>query len=487
MNLSRMLFLAFLFGTSTIANLSFAQSVNKESEKLSEELERLDAEFFDKSFNQCELDYLDQHIDEALVFYHDQSGIQHKQDFLKAVRENICSNPEQKPIRHLTPGSLSVSPLYNQGKLYGAVQSGEHEFYIRAPGKADRLTSVARFTSVWTKKKDDWVLSNVLSYDHQSPSVDKLIVDALKKARVPALGLGVITQGKISKTQVYGELKNGVPAPDNTLFKVASLTKPVVSFVVLRLISEGKLRLDEPLFPYWVDPDVKDDPRHRRLTINHVLTHQTGFKNWRWMNPDNKLAFHFEPGTQHQYSGEGFEYLRIALENKFNTSIESLAEEYLFTPAGMKDTHFWWNDKVEQSRYAVNHNENGEAYPVEKYYVANAAANLITTVEDYTRFLHYLMQQSESMRPVYEAMLTKHVKIEDNDYFGLGWEILTDFPQEEFALIHTGKDPGVNTLAIFFPKSKNAYLIFLNGDNAVPVFESTLRHLYLGDALWQKR
>ena len=85
-------------------------------------------------------------------------------------------------------------------------------------------------------------------------------------------------------------------------------------------------------------------------------------------------------------------------------------------------------------------------------------------------------------------MTKNQVQLKENDYFGLGWEKFTGFSGDEYALMHTGKDPGVNTLAIIFPKSKNAYLIFLNGDNAGKVFEKLLtEHLYLGNELWDRR
>ena len=74
--------------------------------------------------------------------------------------------------------------------------------------------------------------------------------------------------------------------------------------VALRLISLGKWKLDESLDKYWIDPDLVNDPRHKKLTTRIVLSHQTGFPNWRWMNKDKKLNFQFDPGTKYQYSGK---------------------------------------------------------------------------------------------------------------------------------------------------------------------------------------
>lgn len=467
------------------------------SEQLSlqDELKIKDAEFFQRGFNECDMAYLDATISPQLKFYHDKGGFQDKTAFMQNTKKYICGDPAHKPIRALTEGSLTAFPLYNDGVLYGAVQHGEHQFYLREPGKPDQLTGTARFTSVWLKQGDAWQLSDVLSYDHQPATTKRqqaaqkqsaLITELLKQHKVPALGLGIIEHGKLVSAQVYGELTPGTIAPQNTLFKVASLTKPVVTMLTLRLVAAGKLQLDEPLAAYWVDPDIKADPNHLLLTPRIVLTHQTGFANWRYLEDDNTLRFQFKPGTQHQYSGEGFEYLRRALEHKFGQSLEALAQQYVFEPAGMSDTYFWWSQGVDEARYARNHDSNGRAFETEKYYKANAAANLISTIEDYSKFIVFVMAQQQAMPAVYQDMQAHHVNIGPQHYFGLGWEIFSGFSNQQSLLLHSGRDPGVSTLAAFSPQSQNGYVIFMNGDNASAVLEQLLPQLYLGAELWQR-
>lgn len=461
---------------------------DQDSDELSQQMAELDQEFFQRGFNLCDLDYLQRHVSADLVFYHDQSGRQDKTQFLANTQKYICADPQKKPIRKLVPGTLTTYPLFNQGQLYGALQTGEHQFYLRSGYLADVLTSRARFSHVWLKQGDNWQLANVHSYEHSNPSEhERHLLALLNQSQVPAMAMGIIENHQIVSTNVYGELRKDLPAPQNAVFKVASLTKPVVAMLTFRLIAEGKLNLDESLSDYWVDPDIRHDPRHQMLTPRLVLSHQTGFENWRWMSPDKKLQFQFTPGSKHQYSGEGFEYLRKALEAKFSTSIEQLAERLVFKPAGMHDTYFWWQPEVDETLYAFNHDSEGSALPLHKYHEANAAANLLTTIADYTRFLQFVMQQREAMPALYQQMISAQVSLGQDDDFGLGWEILSGFPNEERALLHTGRDPGVNTLAIFFPKSGNGYVIFLNGDNATPVLEKVLPTLYLGRELWNKR
>lgn len=485
-----------LFALLTILGSSvWASAQVDKNSALFLELKTQDSVFFERAFNLCDLEYLNNAIHQDLLFFHDQGGIQTKADFLENTKNNICSNPNQKPIRKREENSLEVFPLYNDGKLYGAIQSGVHHFYIREPNKPDMPTSSAKFTHVWLLENRNWLLKEVLSYDHHDPEkpaqqhdFETEIKQLLIAEKVPVLGLGVIEDGKLKQIEVFGNIDKDNPAQYNSIFKVASLTKPVTALVALKLISAGKLSLDEPLDKYWIDPDLKNDQRTHKLTPRIILSHQTGFPNWRYLTENKKLSFEFEPGARFQYSGEGFEYLRKALEAKFGKSLEKLAAELVFKPAGMKDTHFWWDKTMDEKRYVKNYDQDGNLIETARYYEANAAANLLTTVEDYGNFLVYLLNGGGLSPTVLDEMQKNQVQLKDNDFFGLGWEKLTGFSTDEYALIHTGKDPGVNTIAILFPKSKHAWLVFLNGDNNMKIVEKLLTEkMYLGNELWNKR
>ena len=154
----------------------------------------------------------------------------------------------------------------------------------------------------------------------------------------------------------------------------------------------------------------------------------------------------------------------------------------------MKDTRFWWDTSMDTTRYVRNYDKNGNAHELVKYYKANAAANLLTTVEDYGNFLVYVLQGAGLSQQVQDEMHKNQVKLKDNDYFGLGWEKITGFSNDEYVLLHSGKDPGVSTLAVILPKSKNGWLIFLNGDNDMKLIEKLLTEkLYKGAELWNKK
>src|SRR5262245_8434850 len=138
---------------------------------------------------------------------------------------------------------------------------------------------------------------------------DRELPKLLPKYHVAGLGAAIIRDGRVAWTGGYGLQGPGIPVTDSTLFNVASMTKPVSAEIIQRLAAAGRLSLDEPMAPTYVDPDIASDPRTAKLTPRILLSHQGGFANWRRMSPGGKLTFEFEPGTRFGYSGEGFNYL----------------------------------------------------------------------------------------------------------------------------------------------------------------------------------
>lgn len=157
------LILAIVFA---VLSVSCATAQLSSNDSLFTELKKQDSLFFERGFNQCDFEYMEFHITDDINFYHDQAGYQDRNIFLEKMRKNICSNPGQKPIRKVDENSLQVFPLYSNGKLYGAIQSGTHHFYLRSE-KEEVWTGKARFTHTWLLESGIWRLSVVLSYDHQ--------------------------------------------------------------------------------------------------------------------------------------------------------------------------------------------------------------------------------------------------------------------------------------------------------------------------------
>jgi hypothetical protein len=160
-------FLVFFFGLFLVALAASAKAQVPENSTLFKTVMALDSQLFDEGFNQCKLDRFEKLAAPDLEFFHDKGGRQNRTEFLKASRENICGNPEGKPVRTLVAGSSQIFALENNGVLYGAVQQGEHRFHLKGTDTAKAGYTVAKFTHVWILNKGQWQLKSAISYDHQ--------------------------------------------------------------------------------------------------------------------------------------------------------------------------------------------------------------------------------------------------------------------------------------------------------------------------------
>lgn len=127
------------------------------------------------------------------------------------------------------------------------------------------------------------------------------------------------------------------------VFEAASLSKPVFAWLVLKLIDDGLFDIDTPLVSVLRPDWLVAHPDTDRITARHVLTHSSGFINWREKPAQEKLAPAFTPGSRVRYSGEAFFWLQLVVEQLANASLDALAQRLLFAPAGMHSSSFTWN------------------------------------------------------------------------------------------------------------------------------------------------
>ncbi len=488
--------LIFVIVLIFITNYSISQVPKNSS--LFIELKKADSLIFKGGFNKCNYAALKKVLHKDVEFFHDQNGItKNLEEFLEPFTSSICSNPNFKPIRKLVNETLKVFPLKNNGEIYGAIQTGEHIFYIKEPNKELYATEQGKFIHTWILENGQWKVKRILSYEHKPPPKeygpkfnadyvyklfdnDKKIDELLIKHKIPSIAIGLIKNGNLQQIRAFGNKKPNQPISNNSIYKVASLTKPITAFVVLKLIDEGKWNLDEPISKYFIDKDIKNSKYLNKLTTRHLLSHQSGFPNWRYLTDSKKLHFQFEPGTKWQYSGEGFEYLRKAIEKKLKRPFEEIAQQKLFNPLGMKNTHFYWTDKIKEEQYAVEHDENGKPINFEKYTVTNASANLLTTVEDYSKFLMYVLNGAGLSEKNYDEFLKVQAHEKKGIDWSLGMQMLTNLPNNETAFMHTGGDYGTKTIAIILKNSKNGLVLFSNSENGMVLWQKIISE-YFGE------
>jgi CubicO group peptidase (beta-lactamase class C family) len=314
----------------------------------------------------------------------------------------------------------------------------------------------------------------LLGQNNTKPEFEKMLSKWQQEHNVPAVGIGIIENGKVFYAKVFGEQRKGVPASDGTLFTVASLTKPIFAITMLKLIDKGELTLDEPLYTHHLDPDLTVDNNLKRLNARYALSHQSGFVNWRNMSPTKKLTFNFEPGSQYLYSGEGYEYLRKAMQNKTGLSLPQVAEEVLFKPLKLTDIAFTWNPEWDMNKVAYPYNKTLEEYDYAPRTELNAAAGLQTTIKDYTAICAYVLNGAGLSKSLFNEMIHPQVMVKENLYYGLGWEVIPSLSNGESVLMHSGDENGIKTMVMLLPKSKKGIVVFTNSDDGFKLYQKII-------------
>jgi CubicO group peptidase (beta-lactamase class C family) len=219
------------------------------------------------------------------------------------------------------------------------------------------------------------------------PAVERLMA----RERVEGLALAVIDRGKVAHVEAFGRRsrERDLPLTTSTVMYGASLTKTAFAYMVMQLVDEGRLDLDasvadllpKPLPRYEEFTDLANDERWRALTPRILLTHTSGFANFRWLEPDRRLRFHFDPGTRYGYSGEGFYILQLLLEEKLGMDVGTEMQARVFDRFGMVNTSMTWRADF-AANLADGYALDGTMEPHDERSRASAAGSMDTSIED---------------------------------------------------------------------------------------------------------
>jgi CubicO group peptidase (beta-lactamase class C family) len=320
--------------------------------------------------------------------------------------------------------------------------------------------------------------------------LEKLIPQLMEHNRVPGVSIALIKDGNLFWRRGFGvkDRESRTPVDNDTVFEAASVSKTVFAYAALKLCERGVIGLDTPLTKYTVKPFLEDDVRLELITARRVLSHTTGFADWR--SNAEPLKIHFTPGERYAYSGEGYFYLQSVMSQLaghvsatdsaryeaglevFATDISDYLRANLLEPFGMTSSGYVWRDTFEQHA-AKPHDVEGKPLTKAKPKPTDAAryaaaGGLHTTPTDYARFLVEVINPKESdafrlSAASLKEMIRPQVKVDDSHSWALGWEIYHG-PKGDL-IMHGGNQKGFHAFAVASVERKSGVVIMTNGDN----------------------
>ena len=324
--------------------------------------------------------------------------------------------------------------------------------------------------------------------------LEKQIPNLMKKNDVVGLSIVLIRDAEIAWSKGYGfkNLDLKTKTSNETVFEIASLTKPVVALLALKLSEQKDLDLNTPLVNYLPKPQLINQPLENQLTARQILTHSTGFPNWGKTRGSPNIFF--TPGERFSYSGEGFMYLQKVLESLTGKDLESLAQEMLFHPLGLEHASFLWRKDIENLS-ALGYLRDKTPKNM-KPFAPTAAGSLHLSPSDYAQILICLMNQGnkrdfELSNALIQEMLSPQVPVSDaglsdrhhlpksqitestSVFWGLGWGL--EKIDTKINHWHWGNNSSFQHIVFWNRTEKNGMVLMSNSERVPFIWENVLK------------
>ncbi len=332
--------------------------------------------------------------------------------------------------------------------------------------------------------------------------IDKTVSRLMRAAEVTGIAISIFNHGQVAFSRAYGyrDVEKKLPLTEDSVLSAASFTKSTFAYLVMQLVDDGLLDLDKPVQNYLPKPlpeypayeDLAGDARYRKITARMLLSHTSGFPNFRWINDDKKLNINFEPGSRYAYSGEGILLLQLVVETVTTKPLEELMRDRIFQPLGMTRTSMLSEARFKDN-YALRYDEWQRSLGHAQRTKANAAGSMQTTLRDFTRFMQAVIESRGLRKSTRELMLSPQIQIFSRYQFptmapatseanqairlsyGLGWGLYWSPYGKVF--FKEGHDDGVQNYTAVFDQPQDGIVIMSNSSNTEGIFKELLETL----------
>ena len=337
-------------------------------------------------------------------------------------------------------------------------------------------------------------------------SLNQYLIDRLDQGKGKELGsaaLALIQNGKVETVQTVGveNVDSGSPVdPENTLYQMASVSKLVTAWGVMKLVEMGQVNLDDPVLSHlrrWQFP--ADSPYRGEVTIAQLLSHTGGqndhlgyggflpgqplqtleqsltlTKDVAFGEPRGVEAV-YPPGKEFSYSGGGYTVLQLLVEEVTGQSFAEFMQEQILHPLSMTGANFDWPTIVDQGRannLATSFTEDLQPSPP-RHFTATGAASLYASLDDMVKFAQAHFQPNSVLSAdTLQGMATAQPGTDGT--WGLGMALYQTTTSGAPVIGHDGNNvPALNHTLRVNPETGNGIVLLLSGNRSLAS--------YLGD------
>ena len=322
-------------------------------------------------------------------------------------------------------------------------------------------------------------------------------------ADAPGCAVGVSRNGATIFENGYGaaNLEHGIPISPASVFHVASVSKQFTAAAVMLLAREGKLSLDDDIRKHI--PEIPD--YGHRITLRHLLHHTSGLRDqWdllymaRGRFEENRIteddvmeivarqkALNFTPGTEYLYSNTGYTLAGVVVRRVSGKSLRDFADERIFRPLGMTNTHFHsdYTEVVKGRAAGYSRPADGKWRVSLPNFDTYGATSLFTTVGDLLKWDANFASARVGDAAMLREMAASAV-LANGDSTGYGLGIATEVVRGARLVGHAGADAGYRAYLGRYPEHGLAVAVLCNAAPANPgALALGVAEVFIGDRL----
>ncbi|MFO8098687.1 MAG: serine hydrolase domain-containing protein [Salinibacter sp.] len=323
-----------------------------------------------------------------------------------------------------------------------------------------------------------------------------LLDTLMDRETVPGLTAAVLVDGRVVWSEGFGyaNLETRTPVTPLTKMRIGSVSKPLTSVALGRLVEEGRLDLDAPVQEY-----VPSFPEKRyEITPREVAGHIAGIRHYdgdefysrthydsveEGLDIFERDSLLFEPGTEYDYSSYGWNLVSAVVEGAAETPFLKYMRREVIEPMHLRHTVAGHTDSLISYRTQF-YTLNDEGQVLNAPYVDNsnkwAGGGYLSTASDLVRFGDAMIQESVLSSETTELLFTPLETTDgESTEYGLGWRIGTD-DHGRRTVGHTGGSVGGTTRFVIYPEQHVVVALISNlGGVEFEAAEERIAHFFL--------
>ncbi|WP_010095164.1 serine hydrolase domain-containing protein [Ornithinibacillus scapharcae] len=323
--------------------------------------------------------------------------------------------------------------------------------------------------------------------DEKVRLVKTYMEQAIEEYQIPAASLAIVQNGEIIYQDRWGIQSTEEQVTADTVFTIGSISKPLTSLAIMKLVDEGEIQLDENIDTYLPSFEYQLNGFGEKITVRHLLSHTSGISSYEGLKVSdqnfrgdqsineavkmlNGVELNHEPGTVHQYSPANYLLLGKIIENSTGQTFSSYMRDEIYMKLDMHDTVSSYKEASILGYQPGYHSFFGK--PIKSKLTFDDSGTpygyTVSTGNDMVKFIQHMLDRDVLLsNDRFEEYISPEIHRKEDMYYGLGWRIATN--KADPYIYHGGETPDSRSELYINFKEDYGFILLTNKNDITEV------------------